>query len=131
MERVKNVRIDHEDVNQIEDIQPQVFDLAMLRNATDNFSDVNKLGEGGFGVVYKGTLADGQEISVKRLSRTSGQGIQELRNEAVLVVRLQHRNLIPLSNSLELEMQVSKVVQVLQIDIPAYEGSISHVVLNA
>ncbi|KAK1304475.1 putative cysteine-rich receptor-like protein kinase 20 [Acorus calamus] len=96
MKRVKNMRIDHEDVNQIEDIQPQVFDLAMLRNATDNFSDVNKLGEGGFGVVYKGTLTDGQEIAVKRLSRTSGQGIQELRNEAVLVVRLQHRNLVRL-----------------------------------
>ncbi|KAK1304019.1 Cysteine-rich receptor-like protein kinase 8 [Acorus calamus] len=69
MKRVKNMRIDHEDVNQIEDIQPQVFDLAMLRNATDNFSD--------------GTLTDGQEIAVKRLSRTSGQGIQELRNKAV------------------------------------------------
>ncbi|KAK1303136.1 Cysteine-rich receptor-like protein kinase 8 [Acorus calamus] len=96
VKRVKNVRIDYADVNQIEDIEPQVFDLAMLRIATDNFSDVNKLGEGGFGVVYKGTLADGQEIAVKRLSRTSGQGIQELRNEAVLVVRLQHRNLVRL-----------------------------------
>ncbi|KAK1280227.1 Cysteine-rich receptor-like protein kinase 8 [Acorus gramineus] len=83
MRRVKNVRIDYGNVNQIEDIEPQVFDLAMLRNATDDFSDVNKLGEGGFGVVYKGTLADGQEIAVKRLSKTSSQGLQELRNEAV------------------------------------------------
>ncbi|KAK1304472.1 Cysteine-rich receptor-like protein kinase 8 [Acorus calamus] len=96
MKRVKNGRIDYGGVNQIEDIEPQVFDLAMLRIATDNFSDVNKLGEGGFGVVYKGTLADGLEIAVKRLSRTSSQGLQELRNEVVLVVRLQHRNLVRL-----------------------------------
>ncbi|KAK1326311.1 Cysteine-rich receptor-like protein kinase 8 [Acorus calamus] len=96
MRRVKNTRIDYGDVNQIEDIEPQVFDLAMLRNATNNFSDMNKLGEGGFGVVYKGTLADGLEIAVKRLSRTSSQGLQELRNEVVLVVRLQHRNLVRL-----------------------------------
>ncbi|KAK1303139.1 Cysteine-rich receptor-like protein kinase 8 [Acorus calamus] len=96
MRRVKNERIDYGDVNQIEEIESQVFDLAMLRNATNNFSDMNKLGEGGFGVVYKGTLADGLEIAVKRLSRTSSQGLQELRNEVVLVVRLQHRNLVRL-----------------------------------
>ncbi|XP_058106846.1 cysteine-rich receptor-like protein kinase 34 [Magnolia sinica] len=50
------------------------------------------LGEGGFDPVYKGKLMDGQEIAVKRLVRTSVQGVEELRNEVVLVAKLQHRN---------------------------------------
>ncbi|KAF5193821.1 Cysteine-rich receptor-like protein kinase, partial [Thalictrum thalictroides] len=49
------------------------FDLNMIRTATNNFSDANKLGEGGFGAVYKGALFDGQMIAVKRLSKNSGQ----------------------------------------------------------
>ncbi|KAF5198844.1 Cysteine-rich receptor-like protein kinase [Thalictrum thalictroides] len=49
-----------------------------VRAATENFSDANKLGEGGFGAVYKGELSDGQEIAVKRLSRNSGQGDEKL-----------------------------------------------------
>lgn len=70
------------------------YSLATLQAATDNFSDDNLLGEGGFGGVYKGTLPDGQEIAVKRLSRTSVQGVQEFKNEMVLVAKLQHRNLV-------------------------------------
>ncbi|XP_038981819.1 putative receptor-like protein kinase At4g00960 [Phoenix dactylifera] len=73
-----------------------LFDLGTLRSATNNFSDANKLGEGGFGPVYKGTLQDGQEIAVKRLSGTSRQGLVELRNEVGLVAKLQHRNLVKL-----------------------------------
>ncbi|KAH7675708.1 Non-specific serine/threonine protein kinase protein [Dioscorea alata] len=73
-----------------------LIDLATLRSATDNFSETNKLGEGGFGPVYKGVLVDGQEIAVKRLSRASSQGLLELRNEVVLVAKLQHRNLVRL-----------------------------------
>ncbi|EHA8588677.1 putative Cysteine-rich receptor-like protein kinase 25 [Cocos nucifera] len=73
-----------------------LFDLGALRAATNNFSDANKLGEGGFGPVYKGTLRDGREIAVKRLSGSSGQGLEELRNELVLVAKLQHRNLVKL-----------------------------------
>ncbi|KAK0598888.1 hypothetical protein LWI29_000346 [Acer saccharum] len=49
-----------------------IYDLKTIAIATDNFSDKNKLGEGGFGPVYKGTLIDGQEIAVKRLSRYFG-----------------------------------------------------------
>ncbi|KAK8575313.1 hypothetical protein V6N12_062988 [Hibiscus sabdariffa] len=53
----------------------------------------NKLGQGGFGPVYKGVLLNGKEIAVKRLSKHSGQGIQEFKNEIVLIAKLQHRNL--------------------------------------
>lgn len=62
--------------------------------ATDNFSTDNKLGEGGFGPVYKGVLENGQEIAVKRLSKTSKQGVDELKNEVILIAKLQHRNLV-------------------------------------
>ncbi|KAH7675704.1 Non-specific serine/threonine protein kinase protein [Dioscorea alata] len=72
------------------------FDLATLRDATNNFSEENKLGTGGFGVVYKGVLRDGKEIAVKRLSVTSRQGFVELKNEVILVAKLQHRHLVRL-----------------------------------
>ncbi|KAL7088805.1 hypothetical protein ACP275_13G150200 [Erythranthe tilingii] len=64
--------------------------------ATNNFSDENKLGQGGFGPVYKGTLPCGQEIAIKRLSRKSGQGVEEFKNEIMLIAKLQHRNLVRL-----------------------------------
>lgn len=103
--------------------------LNLVRTATNNFSDENKLGRGWFGTVYKvsmqnttvelihsivygndeegelskarymyiqGVLPDGREIAVKRLSRNSGQGIIELKNEVTLIARLQHRNLVRL-----------------------------------
>ncbi|KAK9936225.1 hypothetical protein M0R45_013076 [Rubus argutus] len=74
----------------------QFFDLNTLIAATDNFSDANKLGQGGFGGVYKGELPNEQTVAVKRLSRTSGQGIDEFKNEVALIARLQHRNLVKL-----------------------------------
>ncbi|XP_078170290.1 G-type lectin S-receptor-like serine/threonine-protein kinase At4g27290 [Carex rostrata] len=73
-----------------------VFDMDMIIRATDNFSNENKLGEGGFGIVYKGQLPCGQEIAVKRLSKESGQGINEFMNEVLVVAKLQHRNLVRL-----------------------------------
>ncbi|KAK6264909.1 hypothetical protein SCA6_020343 [Theobroma cacao] len=72
------------------------FQLHILHAATNHFSDENKLGKGGFGPVYKGTLADGKEIAVKRLSRTSHQGLLEFKNEVMSIARLQHRNLVRL-----------------------------------
>ncbi|XXG69299.1 hypothetical protein AAC387_Pa06g2204 [Persea americana] len=72
------------------------FNLSTLIAATNNFSTDNKLGQGGFGPVYKGKLSDGREIAVKRLSKRSGQGLEELLNEVALVAKLQHRNLVRL-----------------------------------
>ncbi|PKU59765.1 Cysteine-rich receptor-like protein kinase 10 [Dendrobium catenatum] len=73
-----------------------LFELSVIRKATNNFSKENKLGEGGFGPVYKGLLADGQQIAVKRLSGTSRQGLAEMKNEVLFVAKLQHRNLVRL-----------------------------------
>ncbi|XP_027186121.1 G-type lectin S-receptor-like serine/threonine-protein kinase At4g27290 isoform X3 [Cicer arietinum] len=77
-----------------EDYELPIFDQATILKATNNFSIDNKLGEGGFGPVYKGTLFDGQEIAVKRLSMSSGQGLKEFKNEVILCTKLQHRNLV-------------------------------------
>ncbi|KAF5730606.1 putative ATP binding protein [Tripterygium wilfordii] len=73
-----------------------IFGLAAIAKATDNFSIDNKLGQGGFGPVYKGTWIDGQEIAVKKLSKSSGQGLTEFKNEVILIAKLQHRNLVRL-----------------------------------
>ncbi|MED6134160.1 hypothetical protein PIB30_034688 [Stylosanthes scabra] len=80
----------------MDDLELPMFDFDTLIMATDNFSQDNKLGEGGFGSVYRGRLAEGQEIAVKRLSEDSGQGIEEFKNEVKLIVKLQHRNLVRL-----------------------------------
>nr|VDC76652.1 unnamed protein product [Brassica rapa] len=72
------------------------FQMHTIRTATDNFSSSNKLGQGGFGPVYKGILLDGKEIAVKRLSSSSGQGTEEFMNEITLISKLQHRNLVRL-----------------------------------
>ncbi|KAM7465178.1 hypothetical protein LguiB_012740 [Lonicera macranthoides] len=124
------------DANEITDVQSLQFDLSTIQAATNNFSNENKIGRGGFGMVYKvrrwkhldvvetstyepnligskksenlklgswilltckkGTLANGQEIAVKRLSKSSRQGELEFKNEVVLVAKLQHRNLVRL-----------------------------------
>ncbi|XP_073134480.1 G-type lectin S-receptor-like serine/threonine-protein kinase At1g11330 [Henckelia pumila] len=65
-----------------------------LSKATDIFDLRNKRGQGGFGPVYKGMLANGQAIAVKRLARSSNQGLKELMNEVEVISKLQHRNLV-------------------------------------
>jgi serine/threonine protein kinase len=107
-----------------EDFELPFFDRATILKATKNFSLDNKLGEGGFGSVYKvnlqisryidkieimkliiyqiistminiqGTLLNGQEIAVKRLLMSSSQGLKEFKNEVMLCAKLQHRNLV-------------------------------------
>ncbi|CAI8584634.1 unnamed protein product, partial [Vicia faba] len=90
-------KIQEEDQNdKIEISESLQFNFNTICNATNDFFVSNKLGEGGFGVVYKGQLSNGQEIAVKRLSKDSGQGDSEFKNEVLLVARLQHRNLVRL-----------------------------------
>ncbi|KAF8030675.1 hypothetical protein BT93_E2953 [Corymbia citriodora subsp. variegata] len=81
------------EITTIESLQ---YHLATIQAATNNFSHRNKLGEGGFGVVFQGKLPNGQEIAVKKLSKSSGQGVGEFKNEVALVAKLQHRNLVRL-----------------------------------
>ncbi|XVF70438.1 hypothetical protein PTKIN_Ptkin11bG0161800 [Pterospermum kingtungense] len=79
-----------------DNIEVPMFDLASIDSATNRFSQNNLIGTGGFGPVYKGILPTGKEIAVKRLSKNSGQGAAEFRNEVVLIANLQHRNLVAL-----------------------------------
>ncbi|PNX63437.1 cysteine-rich receptor-like protein kinase, partial [Trifolium pratense] len=72
------------------------FDFETIRLATSNFSNANMLGEGGFGIVYKGMLPDGQNVAIKRLAINSNQGETEFKNEVLLTGKLQHRNLVKL-----------------------------------
>ncbi|XP_047961965.1 G-type lectin S-receptor-like serine/threonine-protein kinase At4g27290 [Salvia hispanica] len=67
------------------DLELPLFELSKICKATDDFSFNSKIGEGGFGPVYKGVLDGGQEIAVKRLSRTSLQGVSEFKNEVICV----------------------------------------------
>ncbi|CAL5083322.1 unnamed protein product [Urochloa decumbens] len=80
----------------IEMVDSMMIDVSTLRAATGDFDESNKLGEGGFGAVYKGVLPDGDEIAVKRLSKSSTQGVEELKNELALVAKLRHKNLVRL-----------------------------------
>nr|XP_043619279.1 probable LRR receptor-like serine/threonine-protein kinase RFK1 isoform X2 [Erigeron canadensis] len=72
------------------------FSLKQLKTATNNFNASNKIGEGGFGPVYKGTLADGTVVAVKQLSSHSKQGNREFLNEIGVISCLQHPNLVKL-----------------------------------
>ncbi|CAH1450556.1 unnamed protein product [Lactuca virosa] len=72
------------------------FSLHKIAEATNNFNIDNKIGEGGFGPVYKGVLENGRVVAVKRLSETSQQGLDEFQNEVICIAKLQHRNLVKL-----------------------------------
>ncbi|KAF8035777.1 hypothetical protein BT93_C1718 [Corymbia citriodora subsp. variegata] len=82
--------------SEISELHSLQFDVGAIKAATDYFSNHNKLGEGGFGPVYRGTLPCGRKIAAKRLSQNSKQGVQEFKNEVELVAKLQHRNLVRL-----------------------------------
>ncbi|XP_015880345.3 probable LRR receptor-like serine/threonine-protein kinase At1g07650 isoform X2 [Ziziphus jujuba] len=78
------------------DLQTGLFTLRQIKAATGNFDAANKLGEGGFGAVYKGLLSDGTIIAVKQLSAKSKQGNREFLNEIGMISALQHPNLVKL-----------------------------------
>ncbi|XVF79044.1 hypothetical protein PTKIN_Ptkin14bG0188100 [Pterospermum kingtungense] len=78
------------------ELQTSSFTLWQIKAATNNFAAANKIGEGGFGPVYKGILADGTEIAVKQLSARSKQGNREFVTEIGMISALQHPRLVKL-----------------------------------
>nr|XP_023894969.1 putative receptor-like protein kinase At4g00960 isoform X4 [Quercus suber] len=94
--RVRKPREKGESADEIRSVESLQLGFGTIKVATDDFSDANKLRQGGFGVVYKGKLFNGQVIAVKRLSKNSSQGDLEFKNEVLLVAKLQHRNLVRL-----------------------------------
>ncbi|KAI5332179.1 hypothetical protein L3X38_022308 [Prunus dulcis] len=72
------------------------FSFAELRAATEDFNPSNKLGEGGYGPVYKGTLSDGRVVAMKQLSVASHQGKSQFVTEIATISSVQHRNLVKL-----------------------------------
>lgn len=76
--------------------RPYTFSYAELRAATNDFHPGNKLGEGGFGPVFKGTLEDGRVVAVKQLSLASHQGKSQFVAEIATISAVQHRNLVKL-----------------------------------
>jgi len=78
------------------DLQTGTFTLRQIKAATDNFDVTRKIGEGGFGSVYKGELSEGKLIAVKQLSAKSRQGNREFVNEIGMISALQHPNLVKL-----------------------------------
>ncbi|VVB09830.1 unnamed protein product [Arabis nemorensis] len=93
---------DHQEINQTqpvlisEDIRCTVMNFEDIATATNLFDESNKLGAGGFGIVYKGRLMDGQEIAVKKLTNLSRNAIEGFENEVRLIGVIQHVNLVRL-----------------------------------
>ncbi|KAL5564110.1 hypothetical protein UlMin_027274 [Ulmus minor] len=78
------------------ELQTGYFTLRQIKAATGNFDAANKIGEGGFGPVYKGVLSNGSAIAVKQLSSKSRQGNREFVTEIGMISALQHPNLVKL-----------------------------------
>ncbi|KAK8467435.1 hypothetical protein PHAVU_007G050300 [Phaseolus vulgaris] len=92
----KQIKVQVENDDEIRSSETLQLDFSTIMTATNNFSDANRLGQGGFGPVYKGKLSNGQDVAVKRLCKNSLQGDIEFKNEVMLVAKLQHRNLVKL-----------------------------------
>ncbi|KAL3850788.1 hypothetical protein ACJIZ3_012670 [Penstemon smallii] len=109
-----------------EDLELPLFKLATIVAATNNFTAENVIGEGGFGPVYRGNLSGEEEIAVKRLSRTSGQGLEEFKNEVILIAKLQHRNLVRLLGCCiegEERMLIYEYLENKSLDYFVYDGN--------
>ncbi|KAG2681716.1 hypothetical protein I3843_11G158000 [Carya illinoinensis] len=85
---------DDEDISGIRNVN--MYTYKELRVATNNFSPANKIGEGGFGCVYKGTLRDGSVAAIKVLSADSSQGVREFLTEINVISEVEHDNLVKL-----------------------------------
>ncbi|MFS8023282.1 putative protein kinase RLK-Pelle-DLSV family [Helianthus anomalus] len=101
-----------------------IFTLTQIREATKNFDPSNKLGEGGFGSVFKGTLSDGTIIAVKQLSPKSNQGYREFVNEIAIIYKLSHPNLVRLYGCCAHGNQLCLVYEYME------NNSLSHVLLE-
>ncbi|KAH8955713.1 hypothetical protein BDL97_07G001900 [Sphagnum fallax] len=77
------------------EVEPTLYSYNILKTATRDFHQNNKLGEGGFGIVYKGVLSNGGELAIKLLKK-SKQGVTEFLNEIVLLTSVKHKNLVTL-----------------------------------
>ncbi|CAN6821015.1 unnamed protein product [Brassica oleracea] len=76
---------------------PLNLTMSQIITATDNFSDSNQIGEGGFGIVYKGTLEDGQVVAIKRAKKEHFENLRkEFKSEVDLLSKIGHRNLVKL-----------------------------------
>ncbi|GMI79493.1 cold-responsive protein kinase 1 [Hibiscus trionum] len=74
----------------------KLFPYKELKMATGNFHHSNKIGEGGFGIVYKGTFQDGTTAAIKVLSADSRQGVREFLTEINMIADIEHENLVKL-----------------------------------
>ncbi|OVA07016.1 Protein kinase domain [Macleaya cordata] len=72
------------------------YTLKELEIATDRFSDGNVIGEGGYGVVYRGILPDNSVIAVKNLLNKKGQAEKEFKVEVEAIGKVKHKNLVGL-----------------------------------
>jgi serine/threonine protein kinase len=85
---------DNGDVPQLKGARYFVFEE--LKKCTNNFSETHEIGSGGYGKVYKGTIANGQMAAIKRAQQGSMQGAAEFKNEIELLSRVHHKNLVSL-----------------------------------
>ncbi|CAK9262269.1 unnamed protein product [Sphagnum jensenii] len=79
-----------------QEVQPTLYSYSVLKGATRNFHQDNKLGQGAFGIVYKGILLDGTKLAIKLLTKTSEQAIDDFLNEVVSITGVKHINLVKL-----------------------------------
>lgn len=87
-----------------------VISIQVLRNVTNNFSEENILGRGGFGTVYKGELHDGTKIAVKRMEAAGAmgtKGLNEFKSEIAVLTKVRHRNLVSLLGYLHIRIDRS------------------------
>ncbi|GLJ51908.1 hypothetical protein SUGI_1102770 [Cryptomeria japonica] len=93
--RASEIQVDNDEAADLRG--PEYFDFNILRKATDNFDEANKLGEGGLGQVFKGTLKNGNIVAIKKLTLgRSALAIAEFESGGKLISNVHHKNLVRL-----------------------------------
>nr|KYP63091.1 Lectin-domain containing receptor kinase A4.3 [Cajanus cajan] len=107
-------------------IGPKRFCYRQLASATSNFAEAQKIGQGGFGGVYKGYLKDlKSNVAIKRISRESKQGIKEYATEVKIISQLRHRNLVQLIGWCHMKKDLLLIYEFMQngsLDSHLYRG---------